>query len=227
VSEGEIKKDSYHHGHLREELIRRGLEALEREGAEALSLRALAEAAGVSKTAPYRHFKDKDLFLGALADEGYRLLYGALKASIEINHSRKRSESPISAMGRAYMAFAVSRPALYRLMNSPMICRMPQELIGWARKSLLLLAETLVASRNNSKNPDLQAPQSSLTEGEGASVRVPTPDLDATTAAWAYIHGLVLIRIDGLYPSDLREPDWDRLAGVIPQIPKSGDGKEP
>lgn len=74
MSEGEIKKDSYHHGHLREELIRRGLEALEREGAEALSLRALAEAAGVSKTAPYRHFKDKDLFLGALADEGYCLL---------------------------------------------------------------------------------------------------------------------------------------------------------
>ena len=63
MSESETRKDTYHHGHLREELIRRGLNALEQEGAEALSLRALAESAGVSKTAPYRHFKDKEEFL--------------------------------------------------------------------------------------------------------------------------------------------------------------------
>lgn len=203
-------KDTYHHGHLREELIRRGLDALEREGAEVLSLRALAESAGVSKTAPYRHFKDKDLFLGALADEGYRLLHEALAAPIEPGLKRKRSESPVSAMGRAYMAFAVARPALYRLMNSPLICRMPEELTGWARKSLLLLAGTLAASRGS-------------TAKEPPARRAGPPDLDATAAAWAYIHGLVLIRIDGLYPADLPEPDWNRLAGVVPELPKPKD----
>ncbi len=206
MSEPEPRKDTYHHGHLREELIRRGLEALEREGAETLSLRSLAEAAGVSKTAPYRHFKDKDLFLGALADEGYRRLHEALTASVEAGPKRRRAESPVAAMGRAYMAFAVSRPALYRLMNSPLMCRMPAEFIGWARKSLLLLAETLEASRADSA------------KGRGAR-RAGHPDLDATAAAWAYIHGLVLIRIDGLYPADLPEPDWDRLAGVVPELP--------
>ena len=49
--------------------------------------------------------------------------------------------------------------------------------------------------------------------------RAGPPDLDATAAAWAYIHGLALIRIDGLYPTDLPEPDWDRLAGVVPELP--------
>lgn len=207
MSEWEPKKDAYHHGHLREELIRRGLEALEREGAEALSLRSLAEASGVSKTAPYRHFKDKDLFLGALADEGYRLLHESLEASLEPGRTQGRAASPISAMGRAYMSFAVSRPALYRLMNSSRMCRMPEEYTGWARKSLLLLAETLAASRSSPK------------KGKATSARTDTPDLDATAAAWAYIHGLVMIRIDGLYPADLPGPDWDRLAGLVPELP--------
>ena len=210
MSESETRKDTYHHGHLREELIRRGLDALEQEGAEALSLRALAESAGVSKTAPYRHFKDKEEFLGALADEGYRLLHEDLAASVDAGRKRRRPGSPVSAMGRAYMAFAVSRPALYRLMNSPLMCRLPQEYTGWARKSLLLLAETLEASRADSA------------KGRGAR-RSGHPDLDATAAAWAYIHGLVLIRIDGLYPADLPEPDWDRLAGVVPELPKPMD----
>jgi AcrR family transcriptional regulator len=48
--------DTYHHGHLREELLRLGLAALETEGAAILSLRSLAERAGVSKTAPYQEF---------------------------------------------------------------------------------------------------------------------------------------------------------------------------
>ncbi len=206
MSEPETRKDTYHHGHLREELIRRGLDALEREGAEALSLRALAESAGVSKTAPYRHFKDKDLFLGALADEGYHLLHEALTASIAPDRKRRSSETPVGAMGRAYMAFAVSCPALYRLMNSPLMCRMPGEYTGWARKSLLLLAGTLAAARTGAE------------EALDAR-RAGPPDLDATAAAWAYIHGLVLIRIDGLYPTDLPEPDWDRLAGIVPELP--------
>jgi len=210
---GETKKNGYHHGNLRDELIRLGLEALEKEGAETLSLRALAELAGVSKTAPYRHFKDKEFFLGSLADEGYRLLYETLKACLEKSNNSSPSESTISAMGRAYMDFAVSRPALYRLMNSPLICRMPDELMGWARKSLLLLADTLAKSKATSENLfPAKIGHSSIQTG--------LPDLNATAAAWAYIHGLVLIRIDGLFPLDLPEPDWNMLAGLVPEFKK-------
>ena len=198
--------DSYHHGHLREELIRRGLVALEREGADKISVRALAEEAGVSKTAPYRHFKDKDLFLGALADEGFRLLHEGLASSAA------DGSDAVAEMGRAYMAFAMSRPALYRLMNSPLICTLPEELTRWARKSLLLLAGSLAEARPRGRGAD---------KSRGGTDRVPAgpPDLDAAVAAWAYIHGLVLVRIDGLFPDDLPEPDWDRLSGVVPELP--------
>jgi AcrR family transcriptional regulator len=185
--------NSYHHGHLREELLRLGLEALETEGADELSLRSLSERAGVSKTAPYRHFRDKELFLGALADEGFRLL------CMELERTAGSGKARVAAMGKAYMDFAVAHPALYRLMNSPLVCSMPDELMLWARKSLMLLARTLALA---SPNSTVDSP----------------PDINAAAAAWGYIHGIVLIRIDKLFPADLGEPDWDRLSSVVPLL---------
>jgi AcrR family transcriptional regulator len=110
-----------------------------------LSLRALAERAGVSKTAPYRHFIDREAFLGALADEGFRLLCEELElAWAETSHGEK-SERLVARMGRAYMDFAVGHPALYRLMNSPLVCDQPEGSMLWARRSLLLLGRALAA----------------------------------------------------------------------------------
>ena len=189
--------DAYHHGHLREELIRLGLEALETEGADEISLRLLSERAGVSKTAPYRHFRDKDAFLGALANEGFRLL------CVELEQTTGTDAGRVPAMGIAYMRFAISHPALYRLMNSPLICTLPDEDIVWARKSLILLAETLRATSAASVGSE---PEAAL-------------NIEAAVAAWAYIHGLVLIRIDGLFPADLGEPVWNRLSAIVPILP--------
>jgi AcrR family transcriptional regulator len=197
---------SYHHKNLPAELLRLGLEAIEQEGTENLSLRALSERAGVSKTAPYRHFTDKDDFLAALADEGYRLLYEALKAS-----TPEEPRRTLPALGRAYFAFALERPALYRLMTSPIVCVAGERsrkaesdedkaAPGWPRKALLFLAECLerdIVLRG--KKPQLNP--------------------DAAAATWAYIHGLVMIKIDGLFPLDYGEPDWELLAGIFPPIP--------
>lgn len=206
MDEEATKKNAYHHGALREELVRLGLEALEREGAEAMSLRALAQAAGVSKAAPYRHFKDKDHFLGALADEGFRRLYA------ELDTARSGEEDGVGRMGQAYMGFAVRTPALYRLMNSSLLCRVIDESLVWARRSLMLLAESLAGD-----------PARAAIASRSAAPRA--DELDETAAAWAYIHGLTLIRIDRLYPADLPEPDWDRLARAIPRLPDEKPGR--
>jgi AcrR family transcriptional regulator len=61
---------NYHHGNLRAELLDTALQRLHEEGVEALSLRALARSVGVSQTAPYRHFSDKNDLLAALATRG-------------------------------------------------------------------------------------------------------------------------------------------------------------
>ncbi|MBU0926574.1 MAG: TetR/AcrR family transcriptional regulator [Spirochaetes bacterium] len=187
------KNDQYHHGHLREELLRLGLESIETAGTEGISLRSLADKAGVSKAAPYRHFSDKEAYLGALADEGFRLL------CIDLERADVAGTERIASMGAAYMEFAVARPSLYRLMNSPLLCRLPDGSTPWARKSLLMLAEALRKVRSD---PGTE----------------PSLDVDAAVAAWAYIHGLVLIRIDGLFPRDLPAPDWARLAAAAPSL---------
>jgi AcrR family transcriptional regulator len=208
IGSGMKTTDVYHHGSLRAELVRLGLETLEREGAEVLSLRSLAEKAGVSKTAPYRHFPDREAFLGALADEGNRLLYAALEGA-----AAAESGARISSMGRAYLDFAVAHPALYRLMNSPLICRLPDELMVWARRSIALLISTLAASTGET----------------GGSSTGDQPDSDSAAAAWAYVHGLVLLRIDGLFPGFLPTPDWDYLATRIPVLgtrPRSSGRKK-
>lgn len=192
MSDIKIEKNAYHHGNLGARLIELGLEVLEIEGAEALSLRELAKMAGVSKTAPYRHFENKEIFLASLADEGFRLLYK------DLLNARGNEPGSIGQMGKAYMAFAVSHPALYRLMSSSLLNRMPDSFKVWARKTLVLLSNTLDGVQNDENLP---------------------LNLHDTTAIWAYIHGLVLIRIDGLYPQDLNQPDWEQLAGTAFVLP--------
>lgn len=182
--------DHYHHGDLAATLIRLGIEALENEGAEALSLRSLSQKAGVSKTAPYRHFADREAFVGSLTNEGNRILY------VDLERAANSSE-PLPAMGAAYMRFAVAHPALYRLMNSSLMCRLPEELLFWAHRSISLLGETIAHTTT-------------------ADSTKPGFDSTAVASIWAYLHGLVLLRIDHSFPVSLPEPDWDYLATGTP-----------
>lgn len=107
-------KGQYHHGNLRAALIDGALIVLETHGVEALSLREAARRAGVSQTAPYRHFKDKQALLAAVAGDGFQLLLEDIKSA-----SRPYEDDPaeaITAMGAAYIHFATDQPARFRLM---------------------------------------------------------------------------------------------------------------
>ncbi len=66
---------NYHHGNLRQELMELAERHLIEGGVGDLSLRALAREIGVSQTAPYRHFRDKNALLAALATEGFRRFF--------------------------------------------------------------------------------------------------------------------------------------------------------
>jgi AcrR family transcriptional regulator len=77
---------------------------MEKQGLEALTLRDMARRAGVSHNAPYRHFKDRNALLAALAEDGFRALGKALEG---------KSGYP---MGEAYVRFGLAHPARFRLM---------------------------------------------------------------------------------------------------------------
>ena len=103
----------YHHGDLQRALVEAAERLLEREGASALSLRAVAREAGVSAAAPYHHFKDKNELLLAVAHQGFEKLARAMReASAEEQDPFRR----INALGVAYVCFARDNKALYHLM---------------------------------------------------------------------------------------------------------------
>ena len=107
------KPADYHHGDLEPALVAAARAILEKEGIEALSLRAVARAVGVSPAAPYHHFADKDALLAAVAAQGFRELTAAMEKRMT------REIEPIKRFlgtGAGYVAFAVANPALFRLM---------------------------------------------------------------------------------------------------------------
>ena len=108
------KETPYHHGDLRQSLIDAALELIAQEqNAKTLSLRQVARQVGVSHTAPYRHFADKEELLAAVAEEGFRLLFDALQQSMA-NVDEPLEQLQLS--GVAYVQFALSHPSHYRVM---------------------------------------------------------------------------------------------------------------
>ncbi|MCO4091116.1 MAG: helix-turn-helix transcriptional regulator [Sphingorhabdus sp.] len=110
-----LGRDAYHHGDLRSALIAAGMHALSADSADALSLRALAREVGVSATAVYRHFPDKDALLVALAMTGFDQLAAAQQAASR-SASGQGALAAFSASGAAYVRFAIINQELFRLM---------------------------------------------------------------------------------------------------------------
>jgi AcrR family transcriptional regulator len=104
-------RDGYHHGDLRGSLLALALEAVEREGPEEVTLRGLAQKAGVSGMAPYRHFADRASLLEAVARYGFAEFRDRLQAVDDPDPKKA-----LVAFGVVYVLFACSRPGLFRLM---------------------------------------------------------------------------------------------------------------
>src|SRR3954466_15383425 len=104
----------YHHGNLREELLREGERALESGGAAGLSLREVARAVGVSHAAPRRHFADRQALLDALAQDGFERLARDLDDAVA--GAGPSFEARLAAGAAAYVTFATRHGALLELM---------------------------------------------------------------------------------------------------------------
>jgi AcrR family transcriptional regulator len=113
-------RQPYHHGNLRNALIRQAVKLVEEGGAERFSLREAARLVGVSANAAYRHFADKSDLIAAVADFGFgRLERCALKAISAVPDRPTAAAAAVErlkAAGRAYVAFAVDHPELLRVM---------------------------------------------------------------------------------------------------------------
>src|SRR4051812_47480288 len=106
----------YHHGDLARALVDTAVRMIQEEGLQALTLRGVGARLGVSRTALYRHFDDKDALLARVASEGFKRFHDALaRAAAE---GEKRDDDPMPAMAAAYARFARSHPSHYQTMFS-------------------------------------------------------------------------------------------------------------
>ncbi len=108
------RRDSYHHGNLREALVEAALRLIGERGPGGFSFAEVARAAGVSPAAPYRHFRDRNALVAEVARLGYERLADELEAAWA-----NGAPDPVAAIencGKAYLSFARRDPASYAAM---------------------------------------------------------------------------------------------------------------
>src|SRR6266446_2593921 len=101
----------YHHGNLKEALIRAALELIAKKGPAGFTFAEAARWAGVSPAAPYRHFRDRDELLASVALRGFQQFEGALARAW--NEGRPDPSTAFENVGKAYLQFARTEPAYY------------------------------------------------------------------------------------------------------------------
>jgi len=171
------KDGPYHHGNLRRALLDATLQLIDERGVEGLTLREVARQAGVSAAAPYHHFADKAALVAALATEGYVALTAALHAAWAAEDDPAER---IAALGVAYVRFAVAHPAAFRLMFRPEL-RGPREDAPLAQATAAAYG-VLVAG---------------IRVAQDAGVIAPGDPAPLVLAAWATVHGLAVLLVDG------------------------------
>jgi len=111
-----MKSKTYHHGDLKNALIKAGVEILAKEGIGKLSLRKVALKAGVSHTAPYSHFSDKQSLIAAISTEGFQRLSKALDSTIKSHPNNPKKQLIEGA--QAYVKFALANKDIFKIMFS-------------------------------------------------------------------------------------------------------------
>jgi len=165
---------SYHHGNLREQLLISALEVLIEKGVSGISLREVAKRAGVSHGAPYRHFKDKNVLLLALAQEGFSRLASELRHLVKL-HQADPQQQLIEA-GVVYVRLAVSSPELTQLMFGG-----------------ILNYECSDGTDQAAGESAFQELLNIIVTGQSAGVYKDEDSMSIALACWSSMHGLAML----------------------------------
>lgn len=176
----------YHHGDLRQALIDGAIAILEEEGFKALSLRAVARKAGVSQAAPYNHFKDKNDMLAAIAAKGFEDMAAAQHQAVL---QSEKGKSNLIALGREYVSYGLEHPALLQLMFGPEFAS-PDQYPQLSEVSKRGYQQLINAVEDHITTEDGDHP----------------PTAVGAAAAWAMVHGLTTLMIEGRIDPDLKSP---------------------
>ncbi|MFJ1257856.1 WHG domain-containing protein [Cupriavidus sp. CuC1] len=169
---------THHHDDLRTAIIEEAITIAEDEGFSTLSIRAIARRLGVSHAAPARHFASRAELLAGVAAAAYSLFADELEKG---GQGKLSGCARLSALGSAYVSFALRRPALFRLMFNPEVT----ELAATSLKDLRIAADRAYGILSSAVRCTLGS------EASEEAIR------NATLRAWSGAHGAAMLWLDG------------------------------
>ncbi|TQM29555.1 TetR/AcrR family transcriptional regulator [Nocardia bhagyanarayanae] len=178
----------YHHGDLRNALVRAAAELAETGGPEAVTVRAAARRVGVTPTAAYRHFTNHEQLLGAAQEQAQQTLFDAMSETIRTFPPDADAVTRLFAVGRGYIVFALREPGLFRTA----FCNSEQE------------------GPENWNSPAFDLLSRLLDELVEIGFTDPEDRPYAEFAAWSAVHGMASLLIERAVPE--QDPEARDLA---------------
>jgi AcrR family transcriptional regulator len=174
-----IETANYHHGNLRLALLDAAIDQIKEHGVEKLSMRGIARIVGVSQTAPYRHFEDKNHLLSEVATQAFSELYDVSMAAINPNESPIKN---IHATGLVYLQYAIDNPEKYGVIFGSRIQNRQSypSMIEAGEKSFQILVNQ-------------------VERGIEAGDFIPGCALILANTLWTQVHGAASLILDGFY----------------------------
>lgn len=182
TQKSKLRKPSYHHGDLRSTLLNAANVLLKETGIEGLSLRKLADKVGVSRTAPYHHFKDKNQLLCAIAEQGF--IRWQQDSEAIFNQQGLPAKEKYRQFFHGYISYAADNPELYDLMFGRTI---------WKQNSA-------TSELRDAAYPSFHH-QVKMTKEWQAQGLIPCDEdtLRLSQVTWGTMHGIARLLIDGIY----------------------------
>ncbi len=193
---------AYHHGDLRNALVREGRRSLEENGVAELSLREVARRAGVSVAAPSRHFDGKEGLLSAIASDGFGELAAIRRSIADANLT---ALAKAREMMRGYVRFALQNRGLFNLMVGPRIidAKKHADLQAATSESFNMFSDALFEL--------------------AAQTGWPAKSMDLVAhAAWAMEHGLATLILADRAPRKGRDVDIETMIDFSIELLLSG-----
>ncbi len=178
-----MSKESYHHGDLKTELIKKGLKILDEEGYDGLSMRKVAKACNVSQTAPYRHFKDKNDLIKSIAVKALQEFDQSLEKAFLSDGDPKEQ---LKDMGLHYIRFFTENPEYMRLLFS-------SNAQAWMREAVI----NECCSEDSHPYSALERAVKNYKAAYPADER---SEDELVMYCWGLVHGIAVLIINGELP---------------------------